>query len=311
MIQFVLPLLVSVTGLGLAGCYGFYRSVFYSPNARQNDDHVIPLRLTGEVRERSLALIDRMNARPYEHVSVMSFDGLRLAGRYYQVRQGAPLAILFHGYRGTPTRDFCGGADICLNAGYNVLLVEQRAHCSSEGHTISFGVNERYDCLTWTQYAIERFGPDVQILLAGISMGGGTVLMASELPLPENVRGILADCPFTSPREIIQWVSRSRGMPTRLVWPLISAGAHLYGGFSPNAASSIEAVKHAKVPILLIHGEADTFVPYEMGRRIAAAAPERIEMHSFPGAGHGTSYLSDTERYTRIVTDFCRRVLGE
>ncbi len=311
MLHFVLPLIGSVAGLGLAGCFGFYYNIFYSPNADQNNDYTIPPRLTGEAKERSIALISQLNARPYERVCVTSFDGLQLAGRYYPVRQGAPLAILFHGYRGTPTRDFCGGTEVCLNAGYNVLLVEQRAHCSSEGHTIAFGINERYDCLTWTRFAIDRFGPDVRILLGGISMGGGTVLMASELPLPDNVRGILADCPFTSPREIIQTVSRRRGMPPRLVWPLIAAGARLYGGFSPDSANAIDAVRHAKVPILLIHGEEDGFVPCEMGRRIAAAAPDRIELHTFPGAGHGTSYLSDTERYTRLVTDFCRRIFED
>ena len=309
--KLALSLLGSAAGLSLAGAYGLYRYIFYSPVPGQNDDHAILLPMSDETKARSLALIDRMNALPYERVSATSFDGLRLAGRYYHVRQGAPLAILCHGYRGTPSRDFCGGAEICLNAGYNVLLIEQRAHCSSEGHTITFGVNERRDCLTWTRYAVERFGPEVRILLVGISMGGGSVLMASELPLPENVRGILADCPFTSPREIILDVGRHRSLPADLLWPMVALGAHLYGGFSPNAASAIEAVKHAIVPILLIHGEADRLVPCEMGRRIAAAAPDRVELHTFPGAEHGTSYLSDTERYTRIVTDFCRRVLGE
>ena len=306
----VLPVLGSAAGIGFAGAYGLYRYIFYSPVGRQNDDHAISLPyLSDEALARSHALIDRLNARPYERVSVTSFDGLRLAGRYYYSRQGAPLVILCHGYRGTPARDFCGGAEICLSAGYNVLLIEQRAHCSSEGHTISFGVNERYDCLTWTQYAAERFGPKVRILLAGISMGAASVLMASALPLPENVRGILADCPYTSPRDIILEVGRHRGLPADAFWPLVRLAARLYGGFSPDGADAAEAVKHAKVPILLIHGEADAFVPCAMSRRIAAAAPDRIELHTFPGAGHGVSYLTDTARYTRLVTDFCRRVL--
>lgn len=311
MLHFALPLLGSVAGLGLAGAYGFYRYVFYSPFSWQNNDYYLPAQLTDEERARSRALIDKLNARPYERVSVTSFDGLRLAGRYYSIRQGAPLAILIHGYRGTPSRDFCGGADLLFTAGYNVLMTEQRATCSSEGHTISFGVNERYDCLTWTRYAVERFGPDVRILLVGISMGGGTVLMSSALPLPENVRGIFADCPFTSPRDIILEVSRRRGYPVPLVWPLISSAARLYGGFSPDDASALEAVKHAKVPILLIHGEEDAYVPCYMGRKIAEAAPDRIEFHTFPGARHGMSYFTDTERYTRLVTDFCRRVLED
>ena len=188
-------------------------------------------------------------------------------------------------------------------------MIEQRAHCSSEGKTISFGVNERQDCLDWTRYAVNRFGPETRILLMGISMGAASVLMASALPLPENVRGIIADCPYTSPKAIICEVARQRGLPGRVMWPFVELSARLYGRFSPSSADAVEAVKHASVPILLIHGEADSFVPCDMGRQIAAANPSLIEFHTFPGAEHGISYLTDTPRYTEIVNQFCRRVL--
>lgn len=304
-------LLPAAAGLGGAGAlYALYRHIYYSPVGSQNDDRdfLLPVQ-SEESRARSLALIDKLAKRPYERVHITSFDGLRLSGRYYLNRSGAPLAILCHGYRGTPTRDFCGGADICLSAGYNVLLIEHRAHCSSGGHTISFGVNERRDCLAWTQYAVERFGSGVRIVLAGVSMGAATVLMASALPLPENVRGIIADCPYTSPRAIITEVARQRGLPGAALWPAASLSARVFGGFSPEAADAEEAVKHAKVPILLIHGEADAFVPCDMARRIAAANPALVELHTFPNAGHGVSYLEDTPRYTALVNDFCARVL--
>ena len=140
-----------VASTGALTEYGIFRYVFYSPLGRQNDDYQIlaPIQ-TREQYDRSIELIDKLRARAYERVSILSHDGLRLAGRYYHTADGAPLAILCHGYRGTPTRDFCGGANICFDAGYNVLLIEQRAHCSSEGHIISYGINERYDVLAWT-----------------------------------------------------------------------------------------------------------------------------------------------------------------
>lgn len=302
----------TAAALGAGGAYALYRYIFYSPVGAQNDDHalVLPYR-SEETRQHVRELIDKLNARPCERVHITSFDGLRLAGRYYHTRNGAPLAILCHGYRGTPSRDFCGGADICLTAGYNVLLIEQRAHCSSEGHAISFGVNERRDVSDWARWAVERFGPEVKILLVGISMGAATVLMASELDLPANVRGIIADCPYTSPKEIIKDVGRQQGFPAELMWPVAKLGARVFGGFTADAAGAITAVPHAKVPILLIHGEADDFVPCDMGRAIAAANPDKIEFHIFPSARHGVSYLVDTERYTKIVTEFCERVLKE
>ncbi len=299
-------------GLCLAGAWGFYRYIFYSPNGSQNDDHKLPFPADSALRARSDALIDALNARPYEGVSLVSFDGLKLSGRFYHGRAGAPLAILCHGYRGTPSRDFCGGASVCLDLGFNVLLIEERAHCSSEGHTVSLGVNERRDCLDWCRWAAERFGAETPILLMGISMGGATVLMASELELPANVRGIVADCPYTSPWAIIRKVGADRGIPVGIGLPMAELGARVFGGFSLRApADAADAVRRARVPILLIHGEADRFVPCDMSREIAAANPALIELHTFPGAHHGTSYLADTERYVRLVRDFCERVLKE
>lgn len=300
----------ALAGTGTAGLYALYRYIFHAPDRRYSNDFAFTLPDRPDAdRERVAALIARLNGRCFERVHITSFDGLRLAGRYYRNRAGAPLAILCHGYHGTPARDFCGGADVCLAAGFNLLMIEQRAHCTSEGRTITFGVNERRDCLDWARYAASRFGPDVKIVLAGISMGASAALMASALPLPENVRGIIADCPFTSPKEIITRVARRRGYPAEALWPLIALSARAFGGFDPTAADAAEAVKHARVPILLLHGEADGFVPCDMGRRIAAANPALIELHTFPNAGHGMSYLADTPRYTALVNEFCNRVL--
>ena len=295
-----------------AAVYGIYLFGFYSPRGRQNDDHHILINFSSRDQyDRSIALIDRMRARPFERVHTLSYDGLKLAGRYYHVRDGAPLAILFHGYRGTPSRDFCGGADLCLSMGLNVLLVEERAHCSSEGHTITFGVKERCDVLSWVNYAVERFGPEVRILLTGISMGGGTVLMASGMNLPANVRGIIADCPFTSPAEIIMEFGRAKKLPMKLAFPLAGLAARVFGGFSLTAADATEAVKRTTVPILIIHGEADSLVPCGMSARIREANPEMVTRYTFPGADHGLSYIVDTPRYTGLVKDFCERIFPE
>ena len=189
-----------------------------------------------------------------------------------------------------------------------MLMIEERAHCSSEGHTISFGINERYDVLNWTRYAAERFGPDTKILLGGISMGAATVLMASELGLPQNVRGILADCPYTTPEEIITLTGKKLKFPMEALFPFVRLAAKLFGGFTLGGVNAASAVRHTKVPVLLIHGEADELVPCRMGREIAAANPAMVELHTFPGAGHGLSYLADTPRYTALIEAFCRKI---
>ena len=308
MIFLLVLLILAAAVLLLTGTV--YRIAFYSPNRTQNDDYAIAhTPQMNPLREEITEMIRTLNAIGYEPVNITSPDGLKLRGRYYRGNDGAPVVIGFHGYRGTPSRDFSGGTQFYLGEGFHLLMIEERAHCGSEGHTITFGVKERYDCLAWIDYATERFGSDTPIVLAGISMGAATVLMASELDLPANVKGILADAPFTSPKAIIRKVYGDVHVPVCLAYPFLWLGARLFGGFGLTDADAAEAVKHTKVPILLIHGEDDRFVPCDMGRQIAAANPAMVELHTFPEAGHGLSFLVDRPRYERIVRDFFARVL--
>ncbi len=290
----------------LAVAYGAYRFAYYSPHKGQNDPYMGPEgRPYTPESGRMYQLIREMEQLPYETVTILSRDGLKLRGRYYHVRDGAPLQIQMHGYRGHPLRDFCGGNKLAREAGLNTLVVEQRAHVGSEGHVISFGIRERWDCLDWALYAAERW-PGVPISLAGISMGAATVLMASDLPLPEEVKGIVADCGFSSPRAIIKSVCWGLPRYFRVLYPFTSLSAGLFGHFDPDSGSAVGAVSNTRLPILLLHGEADDFVPCSMSREIAEACAGPVRLETFPGAGHGGSYLSDPERYRSLVLDFLR-----
>jgi len=291
------------------GAYYAYRMAFYSPT---RDREKIP-EVKGKQYEPFKPVIRdlfrELQNKPCEFVSIQSNDGLTLSARYYHNRDGAPLAIGFHGYKSCWLTDFCGGADIAFQMGQNVLLIDERAHGKSQGRTITFGIKERQDLLCWLEYALNRFGPDVKILLYGVSMGGATVVMASELDLPENVKGIVADCPYSAPLDVILEVGRQTGYPVKLIKPFVILGAKIYGGFDIRETSGAEAVRHAKVPILIIHGEDDTFVPPEMSRVIQEANPDMVTRHTFPGAYHALSYMVDTPRYRALVKAFMENVL--
>lgn len=292
----------------LCGLFVPYYRVFYSPH-KGADEIETPVNngtkvYHDEVRRQAKAL-QRM---PCQRVITRSFDGLRLCGRYYYRGDNVPLCICFHGYRGSPLRDFSVMGQFLQNEGYNVLLVEQRAHFRSGGHTISYGVRERRDVLSWVEYANRRFGGDTPIYLFGISMGAATVLMSSDLDLPDNVRAICADCPFSSPRDIIRYVAEKTHLNPKLAWPMIWLSGLIYGLLNlDDKVTAAKAVAKTAKPILLIHGEADTFVPAYMSEEIQKANPNLVERHTFPGAGHGVSYFSDPERYIAIVRDFLKR----
>ena len=293
--------------------YIIYRIGFYTPISMQTkelntDKNPNPR----EVDKKVIEWCHELEAVPYEPVETVSFDGLRLHGRYYHTEDGAPLVIGFHGYRGKPTWDFSLGSKLYRGMGVNLLLIEERGHCSSEGHTITFGIKERRDCISWIDYATDRFGEDTRIIIAGISMGAATVLMSIDLGLPSNVLGVIADCPFSSPLDIINKVtSRDMKIPSKLAFPFTWTAASLYGNFLLDESSAVTAVKKATVPILLIHGEDDHFVPVEMSKQIYESNPDMIEFHTFPGAGHGMSCVVDPERYKEIVSDFTARLLSK
>lgn len=288
-----------------------YRTAFYSPEKRKEDDYAIPKGEQYEKeRQRMLSLIRQMDDIPYETVTISAQDGTKLSARYYHVRDGAPLQIQFHGYRGTALRDFCGGNKLAREFGQNTLVVDQRAHGRSGGTTITFGIQERMDCLCWAEYASQRFGSDTPIFLCGVSMGAATVLMASELELPCNVIGIIADCPYSSPEAIIRKVCREdMHLPPALVMPFIRLGARLFGHFDLKESSAVQAVRNTSVPILLLHGEDDRFVPCDMSRDIIDACTGDKTRITFPGAGHGLSYIVDTETYSKAVSQFVDQCL--
>lgn len=303
--KIVFAALLAAAGLCLLAAYICYRMAFYSPKGKQNDLYNFPAdEQYRKHYQRMRSGVETLAHKPCETVSITSFDGLHLQARYYHSKDDAPLAICCHGYRATGIRDFSGGAVYLLEQGMNVLLIDQRAQGDSSGHTICFGVKERFDCLDWIRYAVERFGDRVEILLYGVSMGAATVLMASGLSLPDNVKGIVADSPYTSPKAIICKVCGDLKLSARLLYPFVSAGARLFGHLDLHSADAVEAVRDTRVPILIIHGEDDRFVPCDMSDTIYRANPAMIRRYTFPDAGHGLSYLEDTPRYIRCVSDF-------
>ena len=280
--------------------YLTYRKAFYSSPRKRSTTHLLPdsqqYRNANPVIRK---LIDEMEKVPYEQVYITSYDGTKLAARYYHLSDSAPVQIQFHGYRSTAVRDFSGGFVLARKMGRNTLVVDQRAIGKSGGTTICFGIKEKYDCLEWIKYALNRFG-DIPIMLTGVSMGGATVLMASELDLLENVKCIVSDCPYTSPYEIIARECEKMGIPARIGMPFVRLGARLFGNLKLSGEGAEKAVKNTKVPILLVHGEDDDFVPFEMGKRIYEANPEMITFEAFPNAAHGISFIVDTERYEKL-----------
>ena len=240
-----------------------------------------------------------------KEVSIKSFDGLTLYGKYYEYSKDAPIEHMFHGYRGNGERDLCGGVQRCFKLGRSCLIVDQRAAGKSGGKVITFGVKESRDCLKWIDYIIENINSDAKIIITGISMGAATVAIAAGEKLPKNVIAALADCGYTSAKDIIKKVMTDLKLPPKIFYPFVKFGARIYGGFDLEQYSPIEAMKNCTIPIIFIHGTTDAFVPYEMSVENFNACTHKIKkLVTIENAGHGLAYLKDTDAYFKGIFEF-------
>ena len=307
MVSIIFSIMIIIVLIILFITYICFRMVFYVP--RKKDRPITEISLPeGKIYEPYHPMMTRwiMEARGFEHKDyyITSFDGLKLHAKYYEYAPGAVTEIMFHGYRGNAERDLSGGIQRCFSLGRNILLVDQRTSRGSEGNVITFGINEHKDCLAWIDFAVKQFGPDVKLVLTGISMGASTVLMAAGKPLPSNVVGVLADCGFSSAKEIIKKCARDLKIPADLAYPFIKLGAKLFGHFDLEEYTPLEAMKTCKLPVIFFHGEDDAFVPCDMSREVYEACRSPKRLVTIPKAGHGLVYIVDNDLYFRSVVEF-------
>ena len=305
--MFLLWFLLGLAAAVLLAAYTCYRMAFHAVRKEAPESDVIEIP-EGEIyeafRPEMEAWAKEVRAMPREEFNITAFDGIPLHGKFFEFKPGAPIELMFHGYRGSAERDLSGGVQRCFMLGRSALIVDQRCSGKSGGHVITFGVREHKDCLSWVEFMVQHFGPHVKIILTGISMGASTVLLASGCDLPENVIGILADCGFTSAKEIIQEVIKQMGLPPKPCYPFVKLGAKLFGGFDPEECSAIENVKKATKPVIFFHGESDDFVPCWMSEKMYDACLAKKRLVTVPGAGHGLAFPVDQAGYLKAAREF-------
>lgn len=246
-----------------------------------------------------------------QEICISSFDGLKLHAVYIPAENPKGTIILAHGYRSCKLVDFGLVFDFYHNYGMNLLVPDQRAHGKSEGKFITFGVKESRDMKAWIEFHNENLG-NYPVILSGLSMGASTMLYLADEILPENVKGIIADCGFTSPKEIISSVYRSViHLPAGPSLWAADLFARLFAGFSLTEKDTQITLQHSRIPVFMVHGVEDGFVPCDMTRRGYAVCTGKKRLLLVEGADHGVSFLVDRPRYTQMVTDFLKENLEE
>ncbi len=302
MIWFVIVFLILIV-LIAAGLYWAFKTAFMRSDIRLISFETGPLSEYKELFDRSLKYLDTLKS---ERVYTKSFDGLRLAASYYNNNSETTI-LLFHGYRSDGRFDFACVVKYYIDMGLNVLVVDQRANGESEGKLITFGIKERRDVVSWCKFINKKYSPK-HIFLSGVSMGATTVMMAANLELPDNIRGIIADCGFTAPPDIIKRVARQAfKINAEPILPSLNILCKTFGKFSLYETSTIKSLSESNIPIFFIHGKCDGFVPCEMTEISHRAACAEKYICLVENADHGISFLVDTDNIQRQISSFVKK----
>ncbi len=272
---------------------------------RKNKERLTGLAMAdmADLLERMDAAEEKLLASGCETVEITSDDGLRLIGHWRVGENPKRVIVAMHGWRSTWTKDFGIISEFWHANDCAVLYAEQRGQGESEGEYMTFGLMERYDCLAWVKWVNEKVGGSLPIYLGGLSMGATTILMTAGLDLPDTVKGIVADCGFTSSHEIWKHVASKNlripyGRFQRLVADGISKRKIAMG---TKEYSTVDAMRVCKVPVLFIHGTDDHFVPVTMTYENYKACAAEKRLLIVPGADHGMSYILDQAAYENAV----------
>lgn len=302
----VLIIILSILGVLLIAFLAIliyiYWLVFYSPHKWQNNDYKIDGPTYDGWRDQVKELIDHVRSIPYEDIYTISKDKKKLHARLLRNENNDKVVICCHGYHGTACRDFSGAGARLHEMGYNVILIDERAHGLSEGHTITFGRKEQYDILSWINKSRELFPEQKDLVLAGLSMGGASVLMVSN-KVDKPIK-IIADCPYNRIKAILSDLINNMNLPVKLVYPLVKLTALLFAHININKGSALESVSESNCKFLILHGDNDNIVPHKASEEIYLKNKDKVRYELFPGAPHGMSYLYDTSRYINAIKEF-------
>ena len=250
----------------------------------------------------SLAEIQKL---PHEHLTIVSHDSLRMEGVYYDCGSKKTM-IWVHGYTSHAERESAFPGLFYRGLGFNVLIPYLRAHGPSEGQYISFGPLECRDLQIWVR-KINEMIPDGQILIHGISMGGGIVLDLATVPM-QNVKCLVSDAPSDNIEGFLRGVTSYNFKKNA-----DKAYPHIYNRFveefdaKPEDFNRVQTIRNSQYPILLSAGSMEKCE--ELFEQMTANNPQPTHTVILPGCNHGNGMYKQTEMYQTAIRQFIDQYL--
>lgn len=211
--------------------------------------------------------------------------------------------ILVHGYHGQGL-DMAGEARQFYEQGYHIVMPDLRAHGQSDGLARGMGWSDHFDLMEWISCITARF-PEAEIVLMGISMGAAAVMMTAGELLPNNVKACIEDCGYSSVWDEFESVQKEMfHLPAFPMLYVASLICKIRAGFWLQEADCVKQIKKANIPLLLIHGECDHFVPFGMLKVLYDSAPWPKQKLVIQGAGHAEASRVNPELYWDTIWRF-------
>ena len=252
-------------------------------------------------------------SRNWQDIRMPSRFGYSLTGTFIPNPQTTDKTLIFlHGFSESRLAGL-SYVNIYLNAGYNLLLVDSRAHGDSGGESVTWGVYEKYDVDQWVDWLRYRYPAGI-IGMHGISMGAATALLHAGLnESNKRVAFYIADSAYSDLVSLLtdQMNQRLRlpgNIPPQFLLPYANAVAFLRSRFNFGDAAPLRVVQQVTTPVLYIHGEADRLVPASMSQQLYSATKGQRQIQLFPRADHVSSIFTDRSRYRTIVQGFARSI---
>lgn len=247
--------------------------------------------------------------KPHEILEITSKDNLKLKAVYYPNPSKSDVTVICaHGYTSHAEREWAFPGLFYLSLGYNVLIPYQRAHGLSEGKYIAFGALEHIDMVGWVD-KINEMHPNGEIIIHGLSMGGGIVLNMSKIEMT-NVKALISDAPNVSIESFFTNV-------TKMVFKTTSDKIANFAieRFNKEFAcdikdyEAVEIVAESKYPILLSAGSNENME--ELFEQIKNANPMESDIVILPGCNHGNGMYKQTQLYQGKIKEFLANKLTE
>ena len=193
--------------------------------------------------------------------------------------------------------------------GYDVILIDLRAHGASGGQYVTYGAMEKNDVKAVVDALLKESAARPPVYAFGVSLGGATAIQYAAID--PRCKGVMAIAPYADARDIAKWMmALSAPLMSNAEFDATLDQAGKLAHFNPAEVSSVEAAKKLTCPLLLVHGQLDGIVPVDQSQAVYDATKSPKQLIIVPWAGHKTIMLAREDWVAEQIDHLARTGLA-